>query len=135
MTMNIVPYISAGPIKLGMSRQEVRVLFDVSPSVFLKDQTSSVETDMFDNLGIFVFYNDEYICIAIEMTAPSLALFKGINLLSLPFKEVKAFFSDDNNLEIDASGYTSYLYGIGAYYERKRAAETVIVFENGYYQL
>lgn len=135
MIYKIIPFISAGPIKLGMAREDVRTIFKDAPKAFFKDPNDKVETDAFEKEGVFVFYDNDYKSIAIEFAYPSVPQFNGVNLLGLSLKEGKIFFQDDKSLDNDNSGYTSYFYGIGAYYERKKSAETIIVFTEKYYEM
>ena len=135
MIYEIIPFTSAGPIKLGMAREVVCSNFKDVPKAFFKDPNDKVETDAFEEEGVFVFYDNDYKCIAIEFAYPSVPRFKGIDLLALSLKEGKSFFQDDKNLYTNNYEYTSYLYGIGAYYERKKLAETVIMFTENYYEM
>lgn len=134
MKFEIIPYVSAGPAKLGMSRDEIRSLFEEEADSFKKGEDEN-ETDYFQSIGLFIFYGDDYKCIAIEMKTPAAPSFKDENLLNLDFSQAVRFFADDENLDQDDSGYTSFKYGIGAYYEdiEDEKAETVICFVEGYY--
>ena len=133
MTFNIIPNSSAGPIRLGMRREEVRQLFETAPKSVVVDNVSMIETDVYNDVGVFIFYDIKYCCVAIEIYNPNIALFNSIDLLKLSFKEAKAFWKQNSQLQTDSVGYRSYEFGIAAYYESNKRPENIVVFSKGYY--
>ena len=132
MTFAINPNIAAGPIKFGMNRAEIHGILD-QKSIAFKRGGSTNETDNFVELGLFIEYNEALECIAIEMAKPAIAFYRDHNLLGLSFKQIIKLLGDDDGIEKDDSGFTSYLHGIGGYFEKKSIAESIIVFKKGYY--
>lgn len=135
MTFDINPYVAAGSIRLGMKRPEIHAMLGQEGIAF-KRGGSKHETDHFATLGLLTEYNEALECVSIEMTKPAIAFYKGSNLLSLNLKQITKLLEDDADIEKDASGFTSYLHGIGGYFEKKRnPAESIIVFTRGYYSV
>ncbi|KUG06483.1 hypothetical protein [Solirubrum puertoriconensis] len=127
----ITPHTSAGPVLFGLTRSDIRALFEYEPEQFLRG--GEEDTDFYNPLGLFVIYDTDQKCVAVEFTGPAHVSLNGVQLLELSKKEATAFFNTDQELDRDASGYTSYQYGVGAYYEKHKKPETVIVFARGYY--
>ena len=59
MQFDIKPLVGIGPVRLGMSREEVQMVMGVEPNVFRKSQNSRQTTDAFHNNGFQVFYTGE----------------------------------------------------------------------------
>jgi hypothetical protein len=126
MNFLITPHADVGAVQFGMVRSVIHTLFVEAPEQFFRGDTE--DTDYYLSHGLFVLYDAAEICVALEFTRPARVLLDGIALLELPKKEAVARFKADPNFEQDASGYTCYQLGIGAYYERPKQAETVIAF-------
>lgn len=139
MKLVIHPYKGIGPIEFGMSRQQVRAALGVPVESFMRTEDDVAETDEFSNLGIFVEYDSEDLCVAVEVTDPGEPEFQGRNLLRLPYNEVKGWFeSYEGEIDVDDSGLTSLRFGIGVYAPQSEddpslLAEAVIVFKERYY--
>ena len=69
MDLQLVPYERLGPIRLGMRRDEVRTVIPSRVEAYQKTPTSVALTDAFSEEGIHVFYNNEDVCIAIEVSS------------------------------------------------------------------
>jgi hypothetical protein len=131
MDFSIIPHIGVGAIQFGMARSVIHTLFDDAPDQFHRGDTE--DTDYYLSHGLFVLYDADEVCVALEFTRPAQVFLDGVALLDLSKKEAVARFKADPQFEQDASGYTCYQLGIGAYYERPKQAETVIAFSKGYY--
>jgi hypothetical protein len=135
----ITPYEGIGPIRLGMSRAEVRRLLGGAFRSFKKTPFDEVPADFFDDIGVHVYYRRGDVCEAVEVFPPSRPAFRDVPLLGRPFHELSEWFvSMDAGAEVDESGLTSNLLGIGLYApaaarDVDEPAESVIVFERGYY--
>lgn len=64
-TWKVLPGKSIGPIRFGMSREEVRGLFDQSPKTFKKTKASKSETDDFGDFH--VYYSESGTCELVEV--------------------------------------------------------------------
>jgi hypothetical protein len=59
MRLELIPHVGAGPVRLGMTRDQARDAVGVEPQPFLKSPGSPYPTDAFDGLGIgFHVYYD-----------------------------------------------------------------------------
>jgi hypothetical protein len=133
MEFIITPHIGTDLLQFGMSRAIIRALFAELPEQFFHAGTE--DTDYYPALGLFVLYDAAQVCVALEFTRPARVLLEGVDLLDLSKKEAIARFRATPDFEQDASGYTCYYSGFGAYYEQLKRAESVIAFEPGYYSL
>lgn len=133
MDFLLIPHTGAGALHFGLSRSVIRTFFAEVPEQFFRGGTE--DTDYYPSQGLFVLYDAAERCVALEFTRPARVFWDDVALLELSRKEAVARFRADPGLEQDASGYTCYQLGIGAYYERPKQAETVIAFSPGYYSL
>jgi hypothetical protein len=139
MNLSIDPYFGVGPIKLGMSAEEVRTALGLPFKTFKKTPTALMPTDVFHGVGIYVYYKTPGVCEAVEMANPADPVLHGMSFMAKPLSEVSAWLeSRDAKIVINDSGLTSLKYGIGLYapHAAKQPddpVEAVIVFERGYY--
>jgi hypothetical protein len=138
-TLEILPHVGAGPIRLGMTRAEVQSVLASTPRRFRRGPESSRETDHFVARGVFAEYDEEGRCEAIELAAPAEPLFRGERLLGRPFAELLTWLRrEESAVETDGAGLTCRSLGIGFYApfaesEPQEPVEAVIVFREGYY--
>ena len=136
----IEPYVGVGPVRLGMSVQEVRQALGAEFKTFMKTPTSEMPSDFFRTLGFIVYYRSPGLCKAVELVKPATPIFMGRRLLGIRFSGVRSWFENiDDSLEIQDTGLTSYRFGIGLYVPSARKSpddpvESAIVFEQGYYR-
>lgn len=139
MKLPINPYSGIGPLRLGMSRDEVHRTLGDHPTPFTKTNNSSTSTDAFPRLGIHVYYKESGACTAIELMEPAEPSFNGELLIGKSFNKIRALLeAKDKALKLDASGFTSLECGVGIYCPAAKddphaPVEGVIVFEKGYY--
>lgn len=139
MNFDIVPYEGAGPLRLGMTKDEVRTVMPEEPDDM--HQIRAPYTDVFREARIFVYYTEENgVCEAIEFTEPTIAIFNGKQINGVSFIEAKNWLEKfDDGLNLDESGASSPKLGIGLYapgYDEDpdSPVEAVIVFTRGYYE-
>lgn len=141
MEYRIEPYVGVGPIRLGMTVEEVRQAVGGAVHSFRKGPFAKRDTDAFDDEGIYVYYKDPGVCAAVEFGGGAvMPTLDGHPLLKRPFREVYHLLkARDPSLQLRDAGLTSYLLGVGIYMSSmkedvwERATEGVIVFEQGYY--
>jgi hypothetical protein len=141
MDFPIEPYVGVGPIRFGMSVSEVRSVLGGEVRTFRKGRFARGDTDAFLGWGIHVHYSATGICEAVEIGYTTIPTFEGRPLLGRPFREVYELLrSYDPSLQLDDTGLTSYLLGIGIYMSSMKEEEDwdadvqgVIVFTKGYY--
>jgi hypothetical protein len=140
MDYTIYPYEGVGPIRLGMTQQEIRAILGEPEETVKKVPSSEYPLDYYVQLGIQVFYKKTWVCDSIEMVNNAKPTFQGQSFFDTPYSELKRWFQQiDNSVEIENSGLTSYTFGIALYFshdeelEPDKSALTVFVFERGYY--
>jgi hypothetical protein len=141
MEFVIRPYESVGPIKLGMTKEEIRTVMPEKP----EDSHSfrGPYTDSFQKSFLFAYYTKEDgVCEAVEFGEPIIAIFEGKPINGIPFAEAKNWLECfDNEMKFERYvGVTSFKLGIGLYapnYDEEQEpdahVEAVIVFRKGYY--
>jgi hypothetical protein len=131
------PYDGVGPLKIGISRVEVHGMLGDSPPSFLK--AGETLTDIYEQFGLFVYYDGEAKADAFELFPPANPTFESESILGRSFREVQDWFRKlDPNLETDGAGFTSLHFGVGVYApfamkEPEEPVEAVILFREGYY--
>ncbi|SEN22486.1 hypothetical protein SAMN05192574_102828 [Mucilaginibacter gossypiicola] len=139
MDYKITPYESLGNIPLGLHRDEIRNLLKETPHEFYRNFLSKTPTDFFKTLGLFIGYDENLLCEAIEMILPANPILFTIELLILPYESIEDQIAKwDDKLEKTNTGFTSYKFGVGVYAPNKddspnEITESVIIFKKGYY--
>ncbi|MDQ8739454.1 hypothetical protein [Paenibacillus sp. LHD-38] len=141
MEFIIKPYESAGPITIGMTKEQVRSAMSDRPEK--NHIIRGTYTDFFSETCVFVYYTEENGVIeAIEFCEPTKAIINGQLLNVVPFFEAKKVLQkyDKDLVEELGSGVTSYKLRIGLYAPKYYVeddpgtpAVAVIVFRKGYY--
>ena len=139
MRLEIHSDVGVGPILFGMTAEEVRSTLGCAFKEFKRTPISKTITDAFQSLGIFVCYNVDRKCNAIEMARPAQVVYAGHELLSDSFdKAFELIRGFDPEVVSREDGLTSFALGIGLYAsgcgkDRLLPVESVIVFQRGYY--
>lgn len=135
----IDPYVGMGPIKLGMTREQVRSALGMQAKEYRKTQWDDLLDDAFDSIGIHVAYRVPDVCTFVECFGPVSPTFRGENFLQKPFRDVRQWFETiDPAISVDGTGLTSRVFGITIYApaaikEPDEPVEGVGIFERGYY--
>lgn len=135
----ITPYKGVGPVCFGMTRDEIRNVLTGNVKAFKKTPMSDTFSDAFDDLGIYIYYDADYFCEAIEMALPADPIFLQKHLIKSTYAESKSIIElQDSNIELDETGLLSFKLGIGLYAPELEQSEdcvveSVIVFREGYY--
>lgn len=141
MDLTIKPYIGIGDIEFGLHRKIIRKKLQAEFSSFKKAPSSVALTDYFPSLGLFVAYNKNDLCEAVECASPAKPILSGVSLMEMPMAQLRVWFEkSDGDVEIDFEGLTSYKFGVGIWHpagfdEPEETPETVIVFRKGYYDI
>jgi hypothetical protein len=137
--MQITPYEGIGPVRLGMSRADVRAALAIPFREFKRTPEADMPADAFPTIGVYVSYKPPGVCAAVEVASPAEPVMLGKRLIGQPFGEVLEWLNSlDQQVNVDETGLTSLRFGVGLYVpalKNGRAApvEAVIVFERGYY--
>lgn len=145
MTFNISPYISVGPIEIGMSREQIRACLSgeflslPAESNYLDSGIDRPATDYFKEHGVKVEYDENMECEFIEVGMKSKVVFNEVSLFDLSFEELYAYFKslDENLLDSD-TGFISLKLGIAIFGEEclddpTKPCELISIFKRGYY--
>ena len=138
MIYGIEPYVGVGPIRLGMTREEVHtvILEERAPAMHRGREKPG---DFFPTLGLFVDYRAPGVCEFVEFAGPLSPTFQNQTFLGQPYRLARAWFeARDPDLETDGAGLTSKRFGIALYAgsaekEPDEPVEAIAVFEKGYY--
>lgn len=145
MKLEFEPYAGLGPVKFLMARQQVREslslpYLEMSRSVLSREKS----TDFFGK-RIFVYYNGNRECIALELAPEPDArresirvVWNGIDLLSMNYHALLEYSrSHDSELRVDSEGFDSLENGYGAWcpdyqYDKLTRPRSLIFFIRGY---
>lgn len=138
MEWEITPYVGLGPLRLGMTVQEVHALVEGHVrQARLRD--SDIPPDVLVGLGITVGYRHPCAVEFIQCAGSAQPVFQGRMLLGQPYRDLKEFFAVlDPAVQTDATGLRSSALGIALYApsaekEPDEPVEAVSLFERGYY--
>jgi len=136
MKYKINSYQGIGKIKFGMNKEEISNLLGSNNEEIVRTKGSN-PVDVYESLGLYVYYNNDNRCVAIELATPCSPLFEGHDLLNTSFiKTVKYLKKYDPNIEINNDGFNSKKLGIGGYCPREddnEKLESIICFKKDYY--
>jgi hypothetical protein len=141
MEFEIETFVGAGPIRFGMTAQEVRRALPGPVDSFKRTPEVEVPSDHFTDIDVIVNYKMPGVVDSIEFARGSNPIFRGVALFKETVEGARTFLrSQDPALEIDVDGFTSHAFGVGVYALRPDPEEgdpgeivSVIAFESGYY--
>lgn len=139
MDYDITPHVGVGPLKLGMTRDDVRTTLGSEVTTF-GESDGGMPIDAFNDLGVHAHYRPPGILEAIQLWGPASPTLDGQPLLKRPFREIRDWVrSQDPDVEIEDDGLTSKKLGIASYAPSAKKSprtppEGVFVFEPGYYE-
>lgn len=132
MEYQITPYESVGPIKFGMTQQEVQATLNEPYRIFRRGPFAKGDTEAY--VQCFVNYDAAGLCNAVEFFGDAVVLFNGKSLFTLSCAELRKLLAP---VEDNDSGFISFEYGIGVYapYEEDEPdkVESIIAFKKGCY--
>jgi hypothetical protein len=137
MILEIRPYTNVGPIFFGMTAEQVRVILNGPYREFKRTPVSKTVTDAFQSLGVFVCYDADRRCSAVETARSSQPVFAGRDLLGGHFGVTCEWLRTlDPELVMREDGLTSFALGIGLYSpgcvkDSLSSVESVIGFHRG----
>jgi hypothetical protein len=100
----VVPHVGIGPVRLGMSRDDVRRAMPGPCHPFLKGPDASQETDTFHENGFQVFYSGTApVAESIELSRDSgfRALYRGVDVFATPADVVVSHVARDAAFDPD----------------------------------
>jgi len=148
MAYDIEPYVGVGPIRFGMTRDEVRAAVGAEVRAFRRDTQEGGPDDLFPTLGFFVYYGALRICAAVEFSRLASPTLRGRGFFDRPYTVVRRWLRAlDPTLAETLDGLRSYQLGIALsapsanelsddelIEEDEVVLESVLAFERGYYE-
>ena len=131
------PFKGVETIEFGMTREKIRALLGSDYITFLRNEFSENTSDYYKDLNMFVQYNKDNICNALEFAAYNYLIHEGRNLFDFSYKQLTdryGILSKEKNIE-DEVGVTYYDLGFGA--SKKMFVdeiESIIVFSKEYWK-
>jgi hypothetical protein len=136
MKLDVVPFSNIGVAYISKPPSEVRNAFGNDYST-LKPQPLARTTDYFLNASIQVEYDEGDESAFIGASEPNALTYQEINLLNVPFKEIKKWFGTvDKNIYLEPNSVLFLDTGLCFYFEEmedKNKPQQVAIFKNGYY--
>jgi hypothetical protein len=134
----IDPYVGVGPIRIGMTAEEVTNL--LGPPHHTTDKASLVCLCYFDS-AVQVALKDPGVCEAVEVWGPPAQVsLKSELLIGRRFHEIRRWFRKlDPSVAVTSTGLKSFEYGVALYARDalgspRDPVESVLVFERDYYE-
>ncbi len=138
MDMSVKPYEGVGPVRFGMSVDEVRRTVGKKVETYKKAAAlfpDAHPVDAFDEVGMHVFYKPSGRCEAIMLFPPADPTFRNETLLEMTFIQLLTWFTSmDEDVKQDDVSFISFRFGISITESPEGLIEAVLVFdEPGYY--
>lgn len=141
--MTINPHEGVDAIRFGMRRNEVERALRVKPKRGRRNQFELSDHDFFEPLGMFVYYDREDRCNAIEFTGAATVSYEGFDLFGHSAAQVCAWARGRDPDLVVADGFRSLSLGLSMYApwlgeddvgsdERLRPAESFLAFARDY---
>ena len=140
MNFDIDPLKGAAGLVFGMSMKEVRTHLQAPSAPFKRALETTTESDFFESLGTFAYYDVNRRLEALEISDPSTVTLGGMPLLGVPLSEaLYTLAAYGVDVETDSAGADCSELGIGLYSpgwdeEPGLVVEGVIVYRAGYYE-
>jgi hypothetical protein len=136
MDYTIYPYEGVGPVRFGMTMQQVHEILGEPKRTIERPGNVTAFTDDYYSLGLHVLYGEDRNCNALQLFRPaSPVLNKRFLLQEEPFSTLREWFSEqDGSAENREDGFKSFLYGIALYGPYpSEPTKKIYVFERGHY--
>lgn len=140
MKFVITPNVGAGPIKFGMTRNEVRQVINLPAREYEGGHT--LPSDSFRGSGVAIHYREPDSCEVIALSLPANPIFRNRSLLKGQSLQVLNLWlkSIDDSVVNDICGITAYELGIALYtpdYDlfKFMRPEDALISAPGYYKL
>lgn len=140
MEVIITPDRRIGPVRIGMTRAEIRAVLAGPVDVFRRNAFADTETDYFTSIGIQVDYDQRGICNLITATEEAEPRYENNLLVGIPIGDCKECLDKyDPDIETEDSGFRSKKLGIGVYapngmLNTDDLVEAIYIFADGYYE-
>lgn len=127
-------FIGLGIIKFGLSRNAIRDILNEPFREFKRNEFAENTTDYYPSSMVFIEYDIDNNCNAIEIHKGADFIFNGTNIFSLSYKELLEVNKKTSaNFEEDDSGITFHDLGFGVSIHDNEI-ETVVLFSKDYWK-
>ena len=139
MEYEITPFEGVGPIKFGMTPEEVQRTLGKVPTTFMRTPQAAFPCDYFQSVGAFCYYDSDGALEAVEFGHPARPLLAALSLLGSPMNKALATLSQlDPTLAVEADGAIAYQLGVSIFaphLKDNEAAnvESLLAFRRGYF--
>jgi hypothetical protein len=139
MDYTIYPYEGVGPIKFGMTPQQVHEILGAPERQIPASTGRNLPKDKYVELGFFVCYQNPGVCEAVELFEGANPSLQGNLLLNQSLKELKFLLvSMGSDIQYSTSGFISFKYGLSfysSYYNPQLLckSDSVCVFKQDYF--
>ena len=130
------PFKGMNNITFGLKREIVRKLIIGDFHTFLRNKFAENTTDYYRDLGLFINYNKDDECEAIEITSKGNLFFEKKNLFDYSVQDIREKFDSlSENMEEEAgNGVTYYDLGFGfSIDEEDHVIDWIIIFSQEYW--
>lgn len=110
----ILPYVKAGGVHFGMTRDEVAELFETQlPPGVLDVRTGSCTVSL-DEMGLFLWFSQDDRCEAVHLRAPSNVRMGNASILGRPFSAFTQFLcrTDSDGVDVRPDRCSSLRWGV-----------------------
>ena len=131
-----IPFQEVHNIAFGKSRNSIRELLSGSYKEFKRNKFADNATDYYESLNLFVEYDAENMCAAVELTQGAVISILGKKLFKMSYSSVLDFFKQISiNFNEDSYGVTFFDLGFGIFKtEGLDEVQTVIAFSDSYWE-
>jgi hypothetical protein len=133
MKLVIEPRVAVGPIRFGMSRDDVRAALGGSVRAFHKNRGPKLLADDFREANLHVFYREDDTAYAVEMWRGAQPVFEGIDFFEAPYPWLLTTLRQiDPELVIEQSGAESLKLSLRLWKpDPQGSLEAVYAFDGG----
>lgn len=135
----ILSFEGVGPVRFGMTREEIRQTLNAEVEEFRKSAESPTLSDLFIHHDAVAFYDIDYRLEAMEFGDTADLTWNGTTLTGRPLKAIlENVRGNSNEVEIDFDGVTFHDLGFGVWSpgwleDDSEMPQAVIAFRRGYY--
>jgi hypothetical protein len=139
MDYTIYPYQGIGPIQFGMTPPQVHERLGEPSEQMARRRFPDLPTDIYNQFGLFVFYQSPGVCEAMSLSINPNLSFQGFTFINKSLKELRNWLrSINSDIQYFDIGFISLKYGLtfsSQFYnsELNCLVDTLIVFKFGYY--
>jgi hypothetical protein len=116
MSFELVGFGDVGSMHTGVHRDQSRAVLGDGFEEFYKAPESTVPTDAYDDLGVHVYFDEQYTVIGMEFLKWSDLRWRGQRLVGAPVLEVQQFLKEQvQALDFNSSGFEAGELGLRLY--------------------